>query len=170
MAEVSPVESPSDECHFILLVISQHWFRWWLGSIRQQANTWANVDQDLCNHMVSLGHNELRHCNSLKYWAPLGFIWHSYQQAWYFLIWIMQCSVQDRLTWVSCTFTSGSLKRKNCHDDNFVISDDSRVTATCSATSDSQVGIMTSGIGGAADDAARQKRPYSVIHPQISMA
>ena len=26
---------------------------------RQQAITWANVDPDLCRHMVSIGHNEL---------------------------------------------------------------------------------------------------------------
>ena len=32
---------------------------------RQQAITWANVDQDLCQHMVSLGHNELRLLNAL---------------------------------------------------------------------------------------------------------
>ena len=31
----------------------------WLGAVRQQAITWANVDQDLCHHMVSLGHNML---------------------------------------------------------------------------------------------------------------
>ena len=32
----------------------------WLGAVRQQAITWANVDPDLCRHMVSLDHNELR--------------------------------------------------------------------------------------------------------------
>ena len=26
----------------------------------QQAITWGNVDTDLCHHMVSLGHNELK--------------------------------------------------------------------------------------------------------------
>ena len=41
-------------------MISQHWFRQWLGAVRQQAITWANVDPDLCRHMMSLGHNELR--------------------------------------------------------------------------------------------------------------
>ena len=30
------------------------------GAVRQQAITWDNVDPDLCRHMVSLGHNELR--------------------------------------------------------------------------------------------------------------
>ena len=40
-------------------MISQHWFRWWLGAVRQQAIIWANVDPDLCRHMASLGHNEL---------------------------------------------------------------------------------------------------------------
>ena len=40
-------------------MINQHWFRQWLGAIRQQAITWANVDTDICLHMVSLGHNAL---------------------------------------------------------------------------------------------------------------
>ena len=38
---------------------SQHWFREWLGAVRQQAITRVNVDPDLCRHMVSLGHNDL---------------------------------------------------------------------------------------------------------------
>ena len=37
---------------------------WWEVNIGSgnglvQANTWANVDPDLCRHMVSPGHNEL---------------------------------------------------------------------------------------------------------------
>ena len=32
----------------------------WLGAVRQQAITWANVDPDLCRHMVSLAYNELK--------------------------------------------------------------------------------------------------------------
>ena len=50
---------PSDECHRTLLMISQHWFRWWLGAVRQQASTWANVDSVPCRLMASLGHNML---------------------------------------------------------------------------------------------------------------
>ena len=42
-------------------MISQHWFMQWLGAIRQQTIAGANVDPDLCRHMVSLGHNELTH-------------------------------------------------------------------------------------------------------------
>ena len=49
----------SDECHRTLLMISHHWFRWWLGAVRQQAITWTSVDQDLQHHMASLGPNEL---------------------------------------------------------------------------------------------------------------
>ena len=30
-----------------------------IGSVRQQAITWANVDPDLCHHMASLGYYEL---------------------------------------------------------------------------------------------------------------
>ena len=59
MTDVSLVKLPSDECNWILLMISQHWFRYWLGAVRQQAITWANVDPDLCRHMTSLGPNEL---------------------------------------------------------------------------------------------------------------
>ena len=38
-------------------MISQHRFRYWLGAVRQQAITWANVYPDLCRHLASLGHN-----------------------------------------------------------------------------------------------------------------
>ena len=50
----------NDECHRTLLMISQHWFREWLGAVRQQAITWASVDSVLCHFMASLGHNELK--------------------------------------------------------------------------------------------------------------
>ena len=50
---------PSGEYHGTLLMISQHWFMS-LGAWRHQAITWASVDQDLCRHMVLLGHNEVR--------------------------------------------------------------------------------------------------------------
>ena len=52
-----------DECQKTLLIISQHWFRWWLGAVKQQAITWTSVDQDLQRQMVSLGPNELTHCS-----------------------------------------------------------------------------------------------------------
>ena len=46
--------------HLISSVISQHWFRQWLGAVRQQDITSANVDPDLCRQMASLGLNELK--------------------------------------------------------------------------------------------------------------
>ena len=49
----------SDECHSTLRMISEHWFRWWLGAVRQQAMTWTSVDQDLQRHMASLSPNEV---------------------------------------------------------------------------------------------------------------
>ena len=49
----------SAQCHRMPLMISQHCVRYWLGAVRQQADTWANVDLDLCCHRASLGHNEL---------------------------------------------------------------------------------------------------------------
>ena len=48
MAEASLVKLHSDECHWTLLMISQ------------QAIAWANVDPDLCRHIVPLGHNVLK--------------------------------------------------------------------------------------------------------------
>ena len=59
MAKVSIVELPSDESQWTPPMISQYWFRYWFGAVRQQAITWANVDPDLCRHMASLGPNEL---------------------------------------------------------------------------------------------------------------
>ena len=59
VTDASLMKLPSDECKWILLMISQCWFRLWLGAIRQLAITGANVDSDLCRHMASLGHNEL---------------------------------------------------------------------------------------------------------------
>ena len=41
-----------------LLMLSQYWFRQWLGAIRQQAITQGDVDQVLW-HVVSPRHNEL---------------------------------------------------------------------------------------------------------------
>ena len=55
----------SDECHRTLLMISQHWFRWWLGAVRQQAITWANVDLVPCRHMASPGHNMFIKCGGI---------------------------------------------------------------------------------------------------------
>ena len=55
MAEVPFVKLHSDKCHWTLLMISQHWFRYWLDAVRQQAITRANVDSDLCRHMVLTG-------------------------------------------------------------------------------------------------------------------
>ena len=56
-----PVILPSGECHKTSLMISQHWFRLWLGAGWQQTITWTSVDQVLCCHMVLLGHSELAH-------------------------------------------------------------------------------------------------------------
>ena len=61
MTELSLMKLPSDEFHWTVLMISQHWFRLWLGAVRQQAITWAHVDPDFCHHMASLGQNELTH-------------------------------------------------------------------------------------------------------------
>ena len=41
------------------LMISQHWFWWWLGAFKQQAITGTTVDQVLWSPIVSLGQNEL---------------------------------------------------------------------------------------------------------------
>ena len=56
MAEAYDMKLPPGDNHWTSLMISQHWFRLWLGAVRQQAITWANVDPDQCHHMASLGH------------------------------------------------------------------------------------------------------------------
>ena len=44
-------ETADDSKHKTSLMISRHWFRWWLGAVRQQAITWTNVDQVLLRQM-----------------------------------------------------------------------------------------------------------------------
>ena len=51
--------SLSREYNNTALVISQHWLRYCLDPVRQQAISWANVGPDLRRHMVSVGHDEL---------------------------------------------------------------------------------------------------------------
>ena len=51
-------------CHWTLLMISQHWFREWLGTTRQ-AITWASIDPDLCGYMAPLGHNAVNRGTNL---------------------------------------------------------------------------------------------------------
>ena len=53
--------------HFI---IDQHWFRQWLGAIRQQAITWTTVDPDLFPHIVSSDHKEFKLITSAVYFFP----------------------------------------------------------------------------------------------------
>ena len=50
---------PSNECHGTVLMISQNWFRYWFGAVRQQSIIWVNTDPDLWHHMVSSRHNVL---------------------------------------------------------------------------------------------------------------
>ena len=80
MVGTSLMKNLPGECLWTSLMISQHWFRWWLGVVRQQAITWANVDPDLCHHMVSLGHNELRLCDQV-----------TTRQTSHFMILLMNC-------------------------------------------------------------------------------
>ena len=54
MPDVSFVKLPSCDCHWTTPMISQHWFRHWLDSVKQQTITWE-----------SLGHNE-----KIKYCKP----------------------------------------------------------------------------------------------------
>ena len=55
------------------LVTSQHWFRLWLGVVREQAINWANVDLYLCRHMVSLDHNYCTHCKLMTPYYAVNF-------------------------------------------------------------------------------------------------
>ena len=56
MSEVSLAKLPSGVCHGTSLTICQHWFRKWLGAVRQRTILCANVNPDRCHNMMSLGH------------------------------------------------------------------------------------------------------------------
>ena len=58
--EVSPMKLHSREYHCtLLMIINVGSSNDLIGALRQQAIILANVDPDICRHMVSLGHNEL---------------------------------------------------------------------------------------------------------------
>ena len=48
------------------IIFCQHWFRLWLGAVRQQAIIWTIVDQYLCHQIASLGDNELNRHQRLE--------------------------------------------------------------------------------------------------------
>ena len=60
-----PMRLLSWKCHTNPLMVGQHWFRYWLGLVRQQAITWANVDPKRCHRMVSWN---FTWC---MWWAPM---------------------------------------------------------------------------------------------------
>ena len=56
------------QCHIVM--ISQYWFRSWLGAVMQQAVTWANV-KTIWHPMSSLCLNDLMGLTYQKTWSPL---------------------------------------------------------------------------------------------------
>ena len=73
-----PVEFSSAECHRPPLMITQHWFRLWLGAVRQQAIAWTNAD--LCKHWFKLWLGAIRqqaiawtNADLCKHWFRLWF-------------------------------------------------------------------------------------------------
>ena len=42
----------SGECHITSLTFSQHWFKWCLGAMMQEAIIWSNVDPHLQHHIL----------------------------------------------------------------------------------------------------------------------
>ena len=84
------VKLASYQGQWTLLIISQHWFRYWLGAVRQQAITWDNVDEGLCRHIVSLGHNGLT--NFISHPWMLGWLHHFKQiPQWVKFQWLPIC-------------------------------------------------------------------------------
>ena len=47
------------ECDRISIMRWQHWLRSWISAAWQQAITWTNADQDICQYLASLGPNKL---------------------------------------------------------------------------------------------------------------
>ena len=58
MSWALPVKLLSGERHKSPLMISQHWFRKWLGAIIQEAITWTSIDQDLRYHLFQSVHTQ----------------------------------------------------------------------------------------------------------------
>ena len=58
VAHALSVKLLSGECPRTSVMISQHWFRWWLSAVRH-CHCLSQCDPFRCSHMVSTGHNEL---------------------------------------------------------------------------------------------------------------
>ena len=76
--EASLTKLPPDPWQWASLMISQHWFRYRLGTVRQQTGTRADVDPDPCRLMASISHNELK---LVQITIPCWLIWHFLERA-----------------------------------------------------------------------------------------
>ena len=88
-------------------MIGQHWLGWWLGVVRQQANTWAKIYPALCRHIALLSYNAFstwftfcrillcRFSNTI--WVYLSYTGTMVRSAIY---WIYQCTVHP---WINFT-------------------------------------------------------------------
>ena len=54
MAEVYLEKLVWNKCRWISLIVSLHWFRQWLGAVRQHAITWVNLDLWLMTRHVQV--------------------------------------------------------------------------------------------------------------------
>ena len=77
---------PSDEQYRTLLMISQYRFRQWLGAIRQQAITWANVDPDLCRRMECWPRSMSQYVVIRPQWVNHHFTSHDKLESWWYPI------------------------------------------------------------------------------------
>ena len=94
------------ECRRTSVIISQHWFRWWLGAIRWQAITCANIDPEQCHHIVSLGHNELTHLLLVSHICVGGYGQHWFRQ------WLVAYSVPSHYLNQCWVIVNWTLKKK----------------------------------------------------------
>ena len=70
MTDVSFVKSPLVECHCTLLMICEHGFRYWLGAVRQQVITWANVHSvPYIVYLYSLSILDNENCTGYPKWG-----------------------------------------------------------------------------------------------------
>ena len=109
-----PVHLALGYWHSTLLVISQHKFKLWLGAIRQQAITWANVDADLCYHMSSQGPNGW---TSWEFPGNLCVSWDSLDNMWGMILLTPWIRPNLKTTWLRSLLLYCMLEeqRVNCH-------------------------------------------------------
>ena len=86
---------------------SQHCFRQWLGTVRQEAMTWSKVDPNVWSHMISPGRSELmlsRMTSStcLKYFQWIEYSDERFNKLWWYCLFVLSAREGGALSVAHC--------------------------------------------------------------------